>query len=1059
MIRQYLGKFIFTALVVGLLGLAWGLKGTQFGQDLAGGAELRYGVTQRVSQQYDRLLRHLSELRDPARKKEKSDRVAAIDELLDLRTTAGDRRVKLENEKANLELQLDESAIRERLNEVDEQRKRVGLGAEIVRDRVDKSGTKDIEVRTVGASRLLIRIPFQKETGETDAEAEKRFRERVAKIERLVSQQGVLGFHLVLDGDAHTSTYTDANERLEDGRPAPKRFTYVLIKPDYDEVVSKLLNKGFIADAREAVEAGYIRHSWKEGEEDPPSRILIRRKADLDGSIIDRAFQRVGERGWEVAMDSKSASSRKVEAFTGDHIEERLAIVLDNVCHSSPTLKAKLSGGGRIEGRFTQAEAENLARVLTAGSLPVEIEFESRSVVGPSLGRDSINRGMMAIIIGTGVVLLFILLYYFAGGVVADVAMAMNLVMLMGALAAFNAKLTLPGIAGVLLTVGMAIDANVLIFERIREEKAKGRTLRLAVQAGYDRAFVTIIDANVTTLLTAIVLYWFGTGPVRGFAITLTLGILASLFTSLYASRAVIEFLVGTEWLSEFTMLRAIGRTKTSFMKVRPAAYTLSVLLVAGGLFVFFSYKDKYGIDFEGGTMLHVRLAEPVSDEEMRAAADAASAKMQETEDEEARNAGRESLDFGKPRVQAFNAEGATVGAGRLSKTYSLILRMDVAQLDEYKELLVAEMAGRLDPENPFPSQESIGQAVSAELGSAAARALVFAVILIFLYIVLRFEFNPSFGVGAVAAVAHDVAITAGAMAAADWAGLVPAKIDLPAVAALLTIVGYSLNDTIVVFDRIRELRLAGKSRPLKEIVDEAVNAVLSRTIITSLTTLMAVVALFVFGGDATKGFAFAMMVGVVVGTYSSVFIAAPLVVQWESVRARPALKKGLAYAGIALAVLAFAGIIARSVWTAREFDRREGSKEKLNIIWNALSSYEARHEGRFPANLTVIGDEPAVAETKALAGPDATDGVAYHYVSGVRRDDPADTVLMFATDDMHAYGGHVRFVDGRLRWMEKRQIQAAVRSSTERLRRADREVKVIEAQPGLRGAEESSAP
>ena len=199
--------------------------------------------------------------------------------------------------------------------------------------------------------------------------------------------------------------------------------------------------------------------------------------------------------------------------------------------------------------------------------------------------------------------------------------------------------------------------------------------------------------------------------------------------------------------------------------------------------------------------------------------------------------------------------------------------------------------------------------------------------------------------------------------------------------------------------------------------MDEAVNAVLSRTVITSLTTLMAVVALFVFGGDATRGFAFAMIVGVLVGTYSSVFIAAPLVVQWESVRAKPKLKKGLAYAGVALAVLAFTGIVARSVWTAREFDRREVSKEKLNTIWNALSSYEAKHEGRFPENLTVIADEPAVAETKALSGPGATDGIAYHYVSGVRRDDPADTVLLFSADDMHAYGGHVRFVDGRLRW------------------------------------------
>jgi SecD/SecF fusion protein len=1045
--KAYLGRFAFIIIVVGLLGLAWGLKGTRLGQDLAGGAELRYGVTRRITRVLTQYQLWLAELDDAERVARKKARVADIDRLLEKAEGADADRLK--REKSDLELALDRTKLREAINELKRQEKAVGAGADIIRRRLDGSGMANIEVRTLGTSRILIRLPYERREGESEDAATERFNQRLDEIQKLVEQQGVLNFNLGVSTSKYGSEYDAAARRADDGQEQSRKYLYVLPKERYDEVVANLKDHGIDDPLR----AGYL--PWdaprpdealttKKKKNEKRSPLLLERDKILDGSIIDRAYPRVGGEGWfEIGLDLTPKGAGQFERVSGENIERQLAIVLDNICYSAPVIQNKIAGGRAvITGQFTEATATDLATVLTAGSLPVQIEYESKKVIGPSLGRDSIDAGIRAFVVGFSAVVLFMLVYYLSGGVVAVIALVLNLIIVMGALAAFNANLTLPGIAGILLTVGMAVDANVLIFERIREEKAKGRTLRLAIQAGFDRAFVTIIDSNITTILTALILYWFGSGPIKGFAVTLIIGISASLFTALYVARAIIEMLLSIGVLKEMTMLKAIGETKIPFMKIRPFTYVLSAIVVAGALYAFVAYPDKYGIDFAGGTMLQVGLEKPMPDDEMRAHADGALVKMQELEKKRSVDQGRSPIDFGSARVQAIVKSDEVGGAS----SFFLMLRMDAYQLQEYEKILAAELGEALNPVEPFPSQETIGQTVSEELGADAIRAIVFAVIVVFLYILLRFEFNPSFGVGAIVALVHDVSITVGALAAADWMGLVPAKFDLTSVAAILTILGYSLNDTIVVYDRMREVRAGGKNRPMKEIADEAINTVLSRTIVTSLTTLLAAVALFYFGGETTKGFALAMIVGVVAGTYSSSFIAAPIVVEWEKLRDRPKLKKTMAIMAGCAVVLAASGFIWQAVNTYDQKMLEEEDKGKIERVWNALNSYAAKHGDTYPADLKSLVPD-YLNDEEALAGAGAKAGVGYNYLAGLDHGDTADNVLLYTPDDRLQYGGHVVFVDGRVAWMDHRKTQAAVRATLNKYASDDtRDVHNVEA-------------
>jgi SecD/SecF fusion protein len=1041
-VRAYWGRLAFIVISVGLLGLAWGLKGTELGQDLAGGAELRYGVTRRIVDRLRTLQMLRQEINDETKVAAKQARMEEIDRLLV--GSSGAQADRLKYERSELELALDKDRLNEAIAELKRQEQAVGAGAEIIRQRLNGTSMEDVEVRTLGTSRLMIRLPYGKQAGETEEQATARFNKKLEDVQRLVEQQGVLNFHLAISEQDYATEYEAAKKRAETGQPQAARNYYVLPAETYGKTAETLEKHGI----KDPLSVGYL--PWTEAGEGSSARkqreqspLLLQREIVLDGTIIDRAYPRVGDKGWyEIGLDLTASGAGKFERVSGKNVGRQLAIVLDDRCYSAPTIQNRISGGRAvITGQFTQGTATDLARVLTAGSLPVQIEFESKRIIGPSLGRDSINAGALAFVVGTGAIVLFMLVYYLSGGVIAVIGLALNLIIVMGALAAFNAKLTLPGIAGMLLTVGMAVDANVLIFERIREEKARGRTLRLAIQAGFDRAFVTIIDSNLTTILTALILYWFGSGPMKGFAVTLIIGITASMFTALYVARTLIEMLVTLNIISSMTMLKAIGETKIAFMRLRPFAYVLSLILLVGAVYAFSAHPDKYGIDFAGGTMLQVGLDTSLPDDQMRGHADRALLKMRQIEIARAAEQGRSPVDFGDARVQAIVGHEDSGGA----MGFLLMLHMDAYQLREYKELLSKEVGDALSDTAPFPFEETVGQTVSQELGADAIRSVIFAVIVVFLYILFRFEFNAAFGVGAVVAIVHDVTITVGALAAADWLGIVPAKFDLTSVAAILTILGYSLNDTIVVFDRIREVRVQGKERPMRDVVDGAINTVLSRTVVTSITTLFAAVALMTLGGDTTKGFALAMIVGIIVGTYSSVFVASPIVVAWERLRHQPRLKKPLAIVAACVVVLALAGFVWQMIRTENERVLEEQDKAKIEDVWAGLNAYAMKHDSAYPVELGAL--VPAyVRESKSLAGAGAETGIGYGYVSGLRQDDSADCVLLYTPGDRLAYGGFVIFVDGRVAWMDDRRIEAALRSTLNKFTTGDRKVRNIEA-------------
>jgi SecD/SecF fusion protein len=442
-------------------------------------------------------------------------------------------------------------------------------------------------------------------------------------------------------------------------------------------------------------------------------------------------------------------------------------------------------------------------------------------------------------------VLAFMTIYYLFAGLIADFALLLNIFIIMGALSYFGATLTLPGIAGLVLTIGISVDANVLIFERIREELKLGKALRAAIHAGYDKALWTILDANVTTLITALILFQFGTGPVRGFATTLTIGILASMFTALFATRLIFDLITANKPnMRKLPMMQFFSQPNIPFIKMRRGAYILSLVVIITGLFTFIQRGEKnYGIDFTGGTLLQFRFEQDVQAQQIRDALSSVGLgelSIQQFGD------GKEVI------IRSYNENAENVING-LSKTFG---------------------SGTFE----IMREEAVGPAVGADLRATAYKAMLFALIGICIYISFRFEFR--FAVTAIAALAHDVAVSLGMIA------LTGREISLPVVAALLTIVGYSINDTIVLFDRIREDRKFMRKSSQEEIINLSINQTLSRTVLTSVTTLLVVLALFIFGGKVINDFSFVLLVGVIVGTYSSIFIASPLLIDWPSRKA-----------------------------------------------------------------------------------------------------------------------------------------------------------------------------
>ncbi len=564
-------------------------------------------------------------------------------------------------------------------------------------------------------------------------------------------------------------------------------------------------------------------------------------------------------------LEFDSDGARNWEAITGENVDEKVAIVLDGTVYSSAVIQERISGGGtRLSGGFSVEEARDLRLILKAGSLPAELEIAEEQTIGPSLGQRSIDRGMLAGVIALLFMAAFIILYYGTGGVVAMLALLFDMLIILGVLcfpgplaqagvAGLNATLTLPGIAGIILTIGMAIDASVLIYERIREESRAGKGMKAAVKAGYSRAFVTILDANLTTLITALVLYRFGTGPIRGFAVTLSIGILASMFCSLVFSRAVIELVLkarkGRLSLGRFNLLRD---RHIAFVGMRKKTYVISAAAILLGAVAFFAHGGlNLSIDFTGGLETNVIAYEEMASADLRAS-------LQES--------GMEDVQV--QRLLDYEGEGAGAFVVRTSET------------DKGLVYSALEEAGTVpmeleEDEEGLSFIKQIGPRVGEELKSKAISAILISMVFIILYIWYRFQFK--WGVAAVAAIVHDTLITLGFLA------LVRMDVSLTIIAALLTIVGYSINDTIVVFDRIREDRRLRKGKTLGETVDISINEVLSRTVITSMTTFVAVLILFVISIGVLSEFALTLMVGIIVGTYSSIFIASPILVDWHA--------------------------------------------------------------------------------------------------------------------------------------------------------------------------------
>ena len=544
-----------------------------------------------------------------------------------------------------------------------------------------------------------------------------------------------------------------------------------------------------------------------------------------------------------------------------------VAVVLDNLVFSAPNVqtaitngRSQISFGTGQSAEQKLAEAEDLAGLLKAGSLPAPARIVDEVSVGPQLGEENIQSGLSSFVIALLVILLYMIFYYKGAGLVSNLALIANLFFLIGALASLGAALTLPGIAGIVLTIGMAVDANVLIYERIREEMRGGKGLMVALKDGYQKAYSAIIDANITTLLTAFVLYSFGSGAIRGFATTLIIGIFTSLFSAIVLTRLVffsrLENKKAITFSSELTK-DWFTKINANFVGNRTKFYILSGLLVVGGLGSLMTKGLQYGVEFSGGTTFDITFDQEVDVQKIR---------------ESLATAFTEEGKVGNPIVQTKDSDAKL----RIMTNY-MIDNPDANQ-DEMIQAALEEGLSVAGVDYTIDQYNKVDSTISDDFRSGAQNATIFSLIIIFLYIFFRFR-KWQYGLGALIAMVHDVIIVLGCFSSV--AGILPftMEIDQAFIAAILTVIGYSINDTVVVFDRIREyVGLYGSKRGDEDVMNDALNSTLSRTINTSLSTFVVLLTIFLLGGDNIKGFVFALMVGVVVGTYSSIFIATPSV-------------------------------------------------------------------------------------------------------------------------------------------------------------------------------------
>jgi SecD/SecF fusion protein len=667
----------------------------------------------------------------------------------------------------------------------------ISHAVEVIRKRVDKLGVAEPVIQPQGKNSILVQLPGLSAAAQESAKVS-------------ILKAAFLEFRLV----SPTS-----DQDIKDG----------IVQPGYEI----LKRKERMRNGRERVE-----------------EVEVRKKAEMTGSGIKSAMVVRGNLGEpEIHFTLDSEGAERFAQITRENVHQRLAIILDKELYSAPVIQTPIeTGSGQITGQFDNKEAFELANVLE-NPLRAPLKIEESREVNPTLGRDSIRSGIRAAIYGTLAVSAFMLVYYLIAGMVANVALIANIIILLGVMCSVGTTLTLPGIAGIVLTVGMAVDANVLIYERIREETAKGKSLRGAIAAGYARAFTVIFDSHVTTLISSIILMYMGTGSIKGFGVALTIGVAASLFTALVVTRLIFDFLVDRGWLKSLPMFHLIRATKLDFMKLAKPAFVTSWLLIAIGLaYGWHRGKSAFGVDFLGGDTTIFAFTKKADEATVRSALTKAGIKDPLIQYQKDLLTRTETL-----RVDSATDTGNTV--------VSVVTNLPAAGFT--KQL-----------------QDHIGATVGQEIQKSAVIAGLLSLFGILIYVAIRYEF--SFAVGAVLAIVHDVPMTIG------WYFLSGREFNATTVAAILTIIGFSTNDTIVIFDRIREDLKLGTRGTFREVINQAINQTLSRTIITSGTVFLATLSLYIFGGGAINDFAFTFLVGIITGTYSSIYIASTLVLWWH---------------------------------------------------------------------------------------------------------------------------------------------------------------------------------
>ncbi|MDG1974678.1 MAG: protein translocase subunit SecDF [Flavobacteriaceae bacterium] len=775
---------------------------------------------------------------------------------------------------------------------------------EVLRKRIDKFGVTQPNIQRLGNSgRIRVELPGAKD---------------VARVKNLLQSTAQLEFWVTEKNDTFLTFLSQANEVLKnilvddenDTEKETSKIDDLLADVEANDSISTQKNPLFDYLVGTGYQGGPVLAQFYEKDQDkieeylsfPEVRQLLPAekrftkflfgKPDANSKIVDlyaiqsnrdnqpplsgsvvvdatQSYDQVGSPAVSMQMNGKGA--RKWEEMTGNAYRDKsnIAIVLDEIVYSAPGVSKGAISGGRseISGQFTLNEAIDLANVLRAGKLPASAEIIESEVVGPSLGKENIERGINSFAIALLLVLIWMTFYYGRAGIYADTALVLNIVLIFGILAGLGAVLTLPGIAGIVLTIGMSVDANVLIFERIREELSKGKGQKQAVSDGFSNALSSILDANITTGLTALILFVFGSGPIKGFATTLLIGIATSLFTAIFITRMLVDARISKGKSLEFSTrsTKNLFRNLTiTFLEKRKVAYMLSLSLLSIGVFSLFTNGLNQGVDFVGGRSYTVRFNDNVN-----------------------------PADVQNNLIEVFgNAEAKTYGSdNQLKITTNYKVDVEGSEVDtEIQEKMFESLNGYLpmdisyddfvngsdDKQVGIMSSSKVGPTIADDIKKNSVFAIFGSLLVVFLYILLRFR-DWQYSLGAVAAVFHDVLIVLGVFSIAYTWMPFNMEINQAFIAAILTVIGYSLNDTVVVFDRIREFRLINKSWEFDKTVNGALNSTLSRTLNTSFTTLVVLLAIFIFGGESIQGFMFALIVGVMVGTYSSVFIATPV--------------------------------------------------------------------------------------------------------------------------------------------------------------------------------------